>query len=80
MTNFCWGGEGDKIDLQSLLDANFNAGSNIDDFVKLTQDGSNITVSVDTDGAAYGANRVDVGSAMPPVQEVFDNSMRKNLA
>jgi len=47
--------EGDKIDLQALLDTNFNSGGNISDFVKLTQDGNNITVAVDTDGAAGGA-------------------------
>jgi Ca2+-binding RTX toxin-like protein len=57
--------EGDKIDLQALLDANFNSGSDINDFVKLTQSGSNITVAVDTNGTAggaEGANWVDVGS------------------
>jgi Ca2+-binding RTX toxin-like protein len=47
--------EGDKIDLQGLLDANFNSGSDISDFVKVTQDGSNITVAVDTDGTGTGA-------------------------
>jgi Ca2+-binding RTX toxin-like protein len=47
--------EGDKIDLQALLDGNFDSGSNINDFVKVTQDGNNITVSVDTNGAAGGA-------------------------
>ena len=53
--------EGDKIDLQALLDTNFDSGSNINDFVKLTQDGNNITVAVDTDGTAGGANFSDVG-------------------
>ena len=53
--------EGDKIDLQALLDTNFNSGSNIDDFVKLTHDGnSNITVAVDTDGTAGGARFSDI--------------------
>jgi len=52
--------EGDKIDLQALLDTNFNSGSNIDDFVKLTQDGNNITVAVDTDGTGTGATWEDV--------------------
>jgi len=52
--------EGDKIDLQALLDTNFNSGSNITDFVKLTKEGSNITVQVDTNGAADGANFSDV--------------------
>ena len=48
--------EGDKIDLQALLDTNFNSGSDISDFVKVTQDGSNITVAVDTNGTAGGAD------------------------
>ena len=47
--------EGDKIDLQALLDGNFNSGSDINDFVKVTQDGNNVTVAVDTDGAGTGA-------------------------
>jgi len=52
--------EGDKIDLQALLDESFDSGSDINDFVKLTQDGSNITVAVDTNGTEGGANWVDV--------------------
>ena len=48
--------EGDKIDLQALLDTHFNSGGNIDDFVKVTQDGSHVTVAVDTNGTAGGAN------------------------
>jgi len=52
--------EGDKIDLQALLDTNFDSGSDISDFVKLTQDGNNITVAVDTDGTGGGANFSDV--------------------
>ena len=47
--------EGDKTDLQVLLDGNFDSGSDIKDFVKLTQDGNNITVAVDTNGTAPGA-------------------------
>ncbi len=55
--------EGDKIVLHALLDANFSSGSDINDFVKLTPSGSNITVSVDTNGTAGcvgGANWTDV--------------------
>ena len=52
--------EGDKIDLQALLDTNFSSGSNINDFVKLTQDGNNITIAVDTNGPVDGANFSDV--------------------
>ncbi|MFH1517654.1 MAG: type I secretion C-terminal target domain-containing protein, partial [Pseudomonadota bacterium] len=47
--------EGDKIDLQGLLNTNFDPGSDINNFVKLTQSGNNITVAVDTSGAAGGA-------------------------
>jgi Ca2+-binding RTX toxin-like protein len=52
--------EGDKIDLSTLLDANFGPGSTVSDFVQLTQVGSNIVVQVDVDGAVGGANWVDV--------------------
>jgi len=48
-----------KLDLQGMLDANFNSGSNITDFVKLTKEGSNITVQVDTNGTAGGAENAD---------------------
>jgi hypothetical protein len=51
---------GDVIDLSALLDANFGASSNIADFVRVTQTGSNVTVQVDPDGAAGGANFSDV--------------------
>jgi hypothetical protein len=43
-----------------LLNTNFNSGSDIKDFVKLTQDGNNITVAVDTNGTIGGANFSDV--------------------
>ncbi|MFZ6050190.1 beta strand repeat-containing protein [Pseudomonas sp. CR3202] len=47
--------DGDKLDLSGLLDANFVAASSrIEDFVQLTQSGSDITVQVDADGAANG--------------------------
>jgi hypothetical protein len=36
-----------------------NSGSDIDDFVKLTQGGGNITVAVDTNGTAGGAGGAD---------------------
>jgi hypothetical protein len=44
------------LDLSALLDANFGASSNVADFVRVTQTGSNVTVQVDPDGAAGGAN------------------------
>ncbi|MBC9249517.1 hypothetical protein A9179_04410 [Pseudomonas alcaligenes] len=47
--------EGDALDLSALLDANFTAGSQVSDFVRLTQSGADITVQVDVDGANNGA-------------------------
>ena len=53
--------EGDALDLSALLSANFVSGtSQASDFVQLAQSGSDITVKVDTDGAANGANFADV--------------------
>jgi len=49
---------GDKLDLSDMLD--FSTGDDVLDFIKLTQDGDNTTVQVDVDGAANGANFVDV--------------------
>jgi Ca2+-binding RTX toxin-like protein len=66
--------EGDVIDLTQLLDANFGSGSTVSDFVRLTQTGSNVTVQVDTDGAANGTNFVDVATlanyGTVPVQDL----------
>jgi hypothetical protein len=50
----------DVIDLSQLLDANFGPASNVTDFVHVTQTGSNVTVQVDPDRAAGGANFSDV--------------------
>src|SRR5262245_21956207 len=47
---------GDVIDLSQLLDAHFGPSSNVADFVRATQTGSNVTVQVDPDGPANGAN------------------------
>ncbi|WP_223432466.1 beta strand repeat-containing protein [Pseudomonas sp. GL-B-26] len=53
--------EGDALDLSALLSANFVSGvSQASDFVQLAQSGSDITVKVDTDGAANGTNFSDV--------------------
>ncbi len=52
--------QGNIIDLSSLLDANFGPTSNVADFARLVQTGSNITVQVDTDGTVGGANWADV--------------------
>jgi T1SS-143 domain-containing protein len=53
-------GQHDKIDLSGLLDTAFGAGSNESDFVRLFNSGSNVTVQVNTAGAANGANWSDV--------------------
>jgi Ca2+-binding RTX toxin-like protein len=70
--------EGDKIDLQALLDANFNSGSDINDFVKLTQDGDKITIAVD---ANVGIGGHDAASCPPPgsVVEMKDRRGGMNL-
>jgi VCBS repeat-containing protein len=53
--------EGDALDLSALLKANFVSGSSqVSDFVQLVKSGSDITVKVDTDGAANGAHFTDV--------------------
>jgi hypothetical protein len=51
---------GDRLDLSALLDANFADGDNVDDYVRLEQTGTDVKVSVDTNGASGGANFVDV--------------------
>ena len=52
--------QGDELDLSGLLDAAFAAGDNINDFVRLQQDGADVTVQVDTTGPSDGANFVNV--------------------
>lgn len=52
--------EGDKLDLSALLDTNFGPSSSPSDFVKLTQQGTDVHVQVDTNGPAGGAHFVDV--------------------
>ena len=50
----------DSLDLSALLDANFADGDNVDDFVRLEQNGNDVKVQVDANGATGGANFVDV--------------------
>jgi hypothetical protein len=52
--------EGDKIDLSALLDTQFGPASKESDFVKLTQQGTDVHVQVDVNGPTGGANFVDV--------------------
>ena len=50
----------DVIDLSGLLDSAFGPTDNAADFARLVQNGSDVTVQADLDGAANGANWVDV--------------------
>ena len=52
--------EGDSLDLSALLDANYSEGDNVDDFVRLEQNGTDVKVQVDANGPTGGANFVDV--------------------
>lgn len=53
-------GDGDRVDLSSLLDAAYSAGNTVSDFVRVTGNGTTLTVQVDTNGAAGGQNWTDV--------------------
>lgn len=58
-------GEGDKIDLSALLVSGTGAaadGSNINNYVKLTQTGSDILIQVDTNGTTGGAQWANVAT------------------
>jgi Ca2+-binding RTX toxin-like protein len=72
---------GDVIGLSALLDAAFGPTSNVADFGRLLQSGSDITVQVDVDGTVGGANWTDVAilsgygtSGMDLVHVYFDNT------
>jgi VCBS repeat-containing protein len=68
---------GSTIDLSSLLDNAFGPTDNAADFARLVQNGSNITVQVDVNGPAGGANWTDVavlagyGTAGPDLVNAF---------
>jgi hypothetical protein len=51
---------GDVIELSALLDEAFEPTSSVGDFARLVQTGSDITVQVDVNGTAGGANWADV--------------------
>ncbi len=54
--------EGDVLDLSQVL-TGFDPNSDVlDDFLQVTTDGSNATVSVDQDGAANGASFTDIAT------------------
>jgi VCBS repeat-containing protein len=64
--------DGDKLDLSALIDANFEAGDNINNFISVQGSGNNITVSVDPNGAgifslAYTLIGVNTTSISDPV-------------
>ncbi len=50
----------DQIDISALLDAAFGPTSSVADFAKLIQSGSDVTLQVDVNGLAGGANWQDV--------------------
>ena len=71
----------DVIDLSPLLDSHFGPTDNPADFVRLVQNGADVVVQADLDGAANGNNFVDVavlsgyGTAAPDLVHVhFGNT------
>ena len=67
----------DVIDLSPLLDSHFGPTDNPADFARLVQNGSDVVVQADLDGAANGQNLVDVavlsgyGTAGPDLVHVL---------
>ncbi len=54
-------GQGDKLDLSALLDAAYGPGNDTDsNFVQLVNEGGDVKVQVDVDGATGGQNWADV--------------------
>ena len=71
-------------DEQDLLDANFQDGDSVDDFVQLEQSGADVQVQVDSNGPSGGANFVDVAvlsgygtSNADIVRVVFENQTQQ---
>jgi hypothetical protein len=54
--------EDDKLDLSSLLDAAFGPSSQVSDFVRVQESGSNVVIQVDTTGSADGASWATVAT------------------
>ncbi|WP_322517587.1 tandem-95 repeat protein [Rhodopseudomonas palustris] len=53
--------EGDTLDLSALLDAAYGSGNNVDaNFVRLVNEGNDVKVQVDVNGATGGQNWADV--------------------
>jgi T1SS-143 domain-containing protein len=76
--------QGDSLDLSALLDANFQDGDTVGDFIRLEQSGADIKVQVDTNGPSGGANFVDVAvlagygtSNADIVRVVFENQTQQ---
>ncbi|MEQ1576256.1 MAG: calcium-binding protein [Hyphomicrobium sp.] len=59
ITDFVNGVGGDTLDISALL-VGFTGSSVLSDFVRKTEGAGNTTISIDTDGAAGGANFVDL--------------------
>ncbi|QXW31549.1 cadherin-like domain-containing protein [Aeromonas sanarellii] len=74
----------DSIDLSSLLDANFTAASQVSDFVKLTQTGTNVTVQVDTNGGGDNfievASLINYGTSSSDVVKILFEGSEHNLS
>ena len=55
--------EGDKLDVSDILAGTYNAGTDvITDFVQITDNGTDSTLSVDADGTANGTNFVQIAA------------------
>ena len=74
------------IDLSPLLNSNFGSGSNVVDFARLVQNGSDVMVQADLDGTANGVDWQDVvvldgyGTAGADVVNVYFNNQNHILA
>jgi hypothetical protein len=73
--------EGDKIDLSALLDANYQNGDSISQFIRLSASGNNLSVSVDPNGTgsfASGLTYTLVGantlSTTDPIRIFFEGA------
>jgi hypothetical protein len=77
-------GQGDSLDLAALLDANFSEGDDVNDYVRVEQNGNDIKVQVDANGPSSGANFVDVAvlagygsSSADIVRVTFENQAQQ---
>jgi len=71
--DFQKGAGGDKLDIHEVLSGFINGTSNPNDFVHLTQSGSNTTVQVDANGAAGGHSFTNVAVLTGVTGATVDN-------